>query len=139
MQLIIPQMFKKVKTPFYLFSITFSGFFYHFFRAGKKVKVRVQRRREPAVGADKLCSASRTTGFTDLLLLSPRKRPVFCGKNGLPHAVYVEDVVVPPSSHQSVWKNCPLGLSTLSYVCAPKKSLCACRRFAGSVAQRYES
>lgn len=40
---------------------------------------------------------------------------------------------------QIVWKISSRGLSTRRYVCAPKKSRCACNRFAGSRSERYAS
>ena len=43
----------------------------------------------------------------------------------------------PPYLLHSVWKE--PALSTRSYVCAPKKSRCACVRLAGRCARRYMS
>jgi hypothetical protein len=42
-------------------------------------------------------------------------RPGACG-----YTTYVEEAVFPPLPVQSVWKNSPRGLSTRSYMCAPK-------------------
>src|SRR6266481_6156891 len=74
-------------------------------------------------------------GFLDQRIVYRLRNNVISLAHGLlceirPYALYDREVVVPPCPVQLVCKNSPRGLSKRSYVCAPKKSRCACNKFA---------